>query len=35
MAAWYKAAGAVTVRTGGVDGIMGIGAHAFGGTPDG
>jgi gluconate 2-dehydrogenase alpha chain len=32
MAAWYKAAGAVSVRTGGVDGIMGIGAHAYGGT---
>ena len=32
MAAWYKAAGAVDVRTGGVDGIMGIGAHAYGGT---
>jgi gluconate 2-dehydrogenase alpha chain len=32
MATWYKAAGAVDVRIGGVDGIMGIGAHAYGGT---
>ncbi|HUE65444.1 MAG TPA: GMC family oxidoreductase [Rhizomicrobium sp.] len=32
MAAWYKAAGAIVVQRGGVDGIMGIGAHAYGGT---
>ena len=32
MAAWYQAAGAIEVRKGGVDGIMGIGAHAYGGT---
>ena len=32
MAAWYRAAGAVAVQKGGVDGIMGIGAHAYGGT---
>ena len=32
MAAWYREAGAVAVQKGGVDGIMGIGAHAYGGT---
>jgi len=32
MAAWYKAAGAIEVRKGDVDGAMGIGAHAYGGT---
>ena len=32
MAAWYKAAGAIVVQRGGVDGIMGIGAHVYGGT---
>ena len=32
MAAWYKAAGAVAVKKGNVDGIMAIGAHAYGGT---
>jgi gluconate 2-dehydrogenase alpha chain len=32
MEAWYKTAGAVTVRKGNVDGPMAIGAHAYGGT---
>jgi gluconate 2-dehydrogenase alpha chain len=32
MAAWYQAAGAISVQKGGVDGIMAIGAHAYGGT---